>query len=100
MTGLSWLSSASLKNSTGCHAQRYATREDLLLIAPGLGRRVWSRSVMATLLEKGNEIEAPKLGLQGAMPAIDRLACFARELASFASSRRPLFSQNEIVAGS
>jgi len=53
-----------------------------------------------TLLEKGNEIEAPTLGLQGAMPAINRLAYFARELASFASYTLALFSQNELVAGS
>jgi hypothetical protein len=53
-----------------------------------------------TLLEKGNEIEAPSWGLAGAMPAIDRLAYFARELASFASYTLALFGQNEIVAGS
>ena len=34
------------------------------------------------------------------VPALDRLAYIARELASFASYTLALFSQNEIVAGS
>ena len=73
--------------------KRYAARQDQLLGTPDSRTEAGPESEMPT-------IHPTDLTPIGAVPAIDCLAYFARELAFFASYTLALFSQNEIVTGS